>query len=225
MTMLKRLDFNNNPYLGVYCKANDDIAFIDPLLGEKNQEQVSASLQVDVATLGIGGSPIIGSLLAMNSHGAVVTDFIIDSELETLQEHFDSNVLVMNDTFNAAGNNVLVNDTGALVHPMLQDDTINDINDVLDVEVQRGTISDIKTVGMVAVATNKGLLCHPKVTDEEKEQLKALFGVDVDIGTVNHGVPYVGAGIVANRNGAVMGTATTGIEMGRIEEALHLAGD
>lgn len=223
--MLKRLDFNNNPYLGVYCKANDDVAFIDPFLGEKSRERVAASLGVDVVTLAIGGSPITGSLLAMNSRGAVVTDFISDHELETLQQQFDGNVLVIKDKFNAAGNNVLVNDTGALVHPMLEDGTINDIKGVLDVEVQRGTISSIKTVGMVAVATNKGLLCHPKVTDEETEQLKALFDVDVDIGTVNHGVPYVGAGIVANRSGAVMGTATTGIEMGRIEEALHLAGD
>jgi translation initiation factor 6 len=225
VTMLKRLDFNNNPYLGVYCKANDQFAFIDPLLGENNQEQIAASLQVDIITLGIGGSSIIGSLIAMNSHGAVVTDFIIDKELEKLHKHFDGNVLVIKDTFNAAGNNILVNDIGAIVHPMLQDDTINDINDVMDVEVQRGTISSIKTVGMVAVATNKGILCHPKVTDEEKEQLKTLFRVDVDIGTVNHGVPYVGAGIVANGNGAIMGTATTGIEMGRVEEALHLAGD
>jgi translation initiation factor 6 len=223
--MLKRLDFNNNPYLGVYCRANDDVAFIDPYLAEKSREQVAAALDVEVVTLAIGGSPITGSLLAMNSHGAVVTDFIADHELQTLRQHFDGNVLVIKDNFNAAGNNVLVNDTGALVHPMLGDDTTNDIKDVLDVEAQRGTISSIKTVGMVAVATNRGLLCHPKVAEEEQEQLEALFGVDVDIGTVNHGVPYVGAGIVANGTGAVMGTATTGIEMGRIEEALRLAGD
>ncbi len=223
--MLKRLDFNNNPYLGVYCRANDDVAFIDPYLAEKSREQVAAALDVEVVTLAIGGSPITGSLLAMNSHGAIVTDFIADPELQTLRHHFDGNVLVMMDNFNAAGNNVLVNDTGALVHPMLGDDTTNDIKDVLDVEAQRGTISSIKTVGMVAVATNRGLLCHPKVDEEEQEQLEALFGVDVDIGTVNHGVPYVGAGIVANGTGAVMGTATTGIEMGRIEEALRLAGD
>jgi len=223
--MLKRLDFNNNPYLGVYCRANDDVAFIDPSLDENSRERVAASLQVDVTTLGIGGSPITGSLLAMNSHGAVVTDFITEHELGVLRQQFDGNVLVMRDRFNAAGNNVLVNDTGTLVHPMLQDDTINDIKDVLDVEVQRGTISSIQTVGMVAVATNRGLLCHPKVAEEEKELLEALFGVPADIGTVNHGVPYVGAGIVANGTGAVMGTATTGIEMGRIEEALRLAGD
>jgi len=78
---------------------------------------------------------------------------------------------------------------------------------------------------MAAVATNKGMLCHPKIEDEEKKKLEELFDVPVDIGTVNHGIPYVGAGVVANANGAIMGSKTTGIEMGRIEDALNLVGE
>ncbi len=66
----------------------------------------------------------------------------------------------------------------------------------------------------------KGLLCHPKVTDEEKRFLEKVFKVNVMIGTVNHGSPVIGSGLVANTNGAIIGDHTTGIEMGRIEEAL-----
>ena len=73
---------------------------------------------------------------------------------------------------------------------------------------------------MAAVVTNKGCLCHPKVTDEEKNLLKKVFDVNVMIGTVNHGVPMIGSGLVANTKGAIIGNLTTGIEMGRIEEAL-----
>jgi translation initiation factor 6 len=40
------------------------------------------------------------------------------------------------------------------------------------------------------------------------------------IGTVNHGDPMIGTGLVANSKGAIIGRNTTGIEMGRIEEAL-----
>ena len=40
------------------------------------------------------------------------------------------------------------------------------------------------------------------------------------IGTVNHGYPVIGSGLVANTKGAIIGKLTTGIEMGRIEEAL-----
>jgi translation initiation factor 6 len=41
-------------------------------------------------------------------------------------------------------------------------------------------------------------------------------------GTVNFGLPLVGAGIVANSNGAVCGRQSTGVELGRMEEALNL---
>jgi len=78
----------------------------------------------------------------------------------------------------------------------------------------------LNTVGMAAVATNKGVLCHPKVTDEEKEMLSSLFQVPLMIGTVNHGIPLIGSGLIANSFGFVVGSSTTGIEMGRIEEAL-----
>jgi translation initiation factor 6 len=41
-------------------------------------------------------------------------------------------------------------------------------------------------------------------------------------GTVNFGMPLVGAGVVSSSNGAVCGQQSTGIELGRIEEALKL---
>jgi translation initiation factor 6 len=40
------------------------------------------------------------------------------------------------------------------------------------------------------------------------------------IGTINHGVPLIGSGLVANTKGAIVGNLTTGIELGRIDEAL-----
>jgi len=223
--MLKRLDFNNNPYLGVFCRANDKAAFVTPFLQEKERKAVEESLKVKIVELTIGGSTIVGSLMAANSRGAVVADFIGEDEMSIVEESFDGNFLVIEDNFNAAGNNILVNDNGAIVHPMMDDKTIKDIKGVLDVEVERGTIAGINTVGMAAVATNKGVLCHPKLDDEEKKKLEDIFGVEVSIGTINHGVPYVGAGMVANRNGAITGSRTTGIEMGRIEDALDLIGE
>ncbi len=223
--MLKRLDFNNNPYLGVFCRVNDTVAFATPNLQEKEKAAVEEVLNIKVVNTAIGGSTITGSLLAINSHGAVVADFIGEDEIDVLSKTFDGNVLVIKDNFNAAGNNILANDYGAIIHPMMSDKTIKDIKGVLDVEVERGTIAGIKTVGMAAVATNKGVLCHPKLEEDEKDRLERVMGVDVNIGTVNHGVPYVGAGLIANKNGAIAGSRTTGIEMGRIEDALDLIGE
>ena len=162
---------------------------------------------------------MIGSLLSMNSIGAVVCDFIDQASLKIIQES-NLEICVIDDKINAAGNDILVNDYGALVHPDFKEKTIEELNEIFNVPVYKGTISSLKTVGMSAVVTNKGLLCHPKVTDDEKRILEKVFKVPVMIGTVNHGSPVIGSGIVANSKGAIIGDSTTGIEMGRIEEAL-----
>ena len=215
------LHFNENPNVGVFCRANDDIAFIRRKLDKKIKNKIKSALNVELIELNIADASIIGSLLAFNSKGVLVTDFIDDINLKIIEDQ-GLKVAVLKDKLNAAGNDILVNDYGAMVHPEINDDTIDAIKDIFKVPVERGTIGGLKTVGMAAVVTNKGLLCHPKVTDDEKMFLEKLFHVDVMIGTVNHGVPLIGSGLVANSKGAVVGNLTTGIELGRIEEALKL---
>lgn len=220
--MLKRIDFNGNPHVGVYCKANDFVAFVQPHLREKDLREIEEALEANVVKLTIGGSSIIGSLMAMNSHGMIVTDFIEEEELAIIEKNFEGEILIIDDKYNAAGNNILTNDYGAIVHPMLRDETVKKIEEILEVKAVKATIAGINTVGMAAVATNKGVLCHPKVEEEEKKILEEVLGVEVKIGTVNHGMPYVGAGLVANSRGAITGINSTGIELNRIEDALDL---
>lgn len=217
--MLQLLGFNENPNIGVYCKTNDSVLFLQKSLLKKIKKKISAALDVKIIELSIADSTIIGSLMAINSHGAAVTDIADRETIEKIKEQgFD--VFVVEDIINAAGNDILVNDKGALIHPDIGDYSKKKIEEIFGVPVQRGTIASLKTVGMAAVVTNKGCLCHPKVTDEEKKQLENLFDVEVMIGTVNHGFPMIGCGLAANTKGAIIGNLTTGIEMGRIEEAL-----
>ena len=217
--MLQLLDFNDNPNVGVFCRANDSVGFVQKGLLKRIKKKIVETLDVKLVELSIADASIIGSLLAMNSNGVVVTDFADAEAVKTIKDQgFD--VCVISDKINAAGNDVLANDHGALVHPTLKDSTIADIKKTLGVPVKPGTIASLKTVGMSAVVTNKGCLCHPKVTDEEKRILERVFDVNVMIGTVNHGSPVIGSGLVANTKGAIIGNMTTGIEMGRIEEAL-----
>lgn len=217
--MLQLLDFNENPNIGVFCRANDDVVFVRKGLLKKVKKSIVEALDVKLVELTVADASIVGSLIAFNSQGAVVTDFI-DRETIDIISGEGLDVCVIGDKYNAAGNDILVNDKGALVHPDLKDESVKDIQQTLKVPVHRGTIGSLKTVGMAAVVTNKGLLCHPKVSDDEKAVLEKVFDVEVMIGTVNHGSPVIGSGLVANSKGAIIGNLTTGIEMGRIEEAL-----
>src|SRR5207245_3091033 len=100
-------------------------------------------------------------------------------------------------------NKVLCNDYWAVVHPGYDDEAVAFIGEVLGVRVVRGTVAGIKTVGSVAVATNKGVLCHPHARPGEMEVLKSTLQVPVVITTSNYGAAQVGACIVAHSHGAV----------------------
>lgn len=209
--------------MGVFARASDKLALMPPATPEHVATEMQRALGVPTHTLSVGGSNIIGSVVAMNSHGAIVADFVDDSELVIL-EKLGLRVGRVAGKFNAAGNNILANDHGAYVNPDFSKQAEQSVADILGVTVERGTLAGLKTVGSAACVTSKGVLCHPKTTDDELDLLEKLFKVEADIGTVNHGAPFLGAGIVANRNGALAGSVTTGPELNRIENALDLIG-
>jgi len=106
------------------------------------------------------------------------------------------------------------------VHPRLSEKAVDAVRRVLGVEPHKGTIGGLKTVGMAAVATNKGILAHRDATEAELALLEEVFSLPVSVGSVNFGVPLIGAGLLANSKGYAAGADTTGYELGRIEEAL-----
>lgn len=219
--MLKRLDINGNPYIGVFCHASDSLALVSRDADDRFIAELQEALEVPMVRITLGGSRVIGSLCTLNSAGVVVGDLTSEGELELVRRSLPpgARALRLSTRFNAIGNNVLVNDRAALVHPDMGRASCRKLGDVLGVQVERGTIAGMKTVGSAAAVTNKGVLCHPKVTAPERKLLSAIFKLPVTVGTANYGSPMIGACAVANSKGAVAGSSTTGIEMGRLEEA------
>ncbi len=214
--MLRRLEVNGNPYIGVFCAANEDLLLLDPGVPKPAVRSIAEALGARAVQTSIAHSAVIGSLVAMNSNGVLVSPFIEEGEVEAV----GAPVYPLPHRLSAVGNNVLCNDRGAVVHPGYNDDAVAFISEALGVPAARGTVAGVKTVGAVAVATNKGVLCHPHAKPSEMDFLKATLGVPVAITTANYGSALVGACMVANSKGAVVGSKTTPIELGRIEEGL-----
>ncbi len=216
--MLRRLEIAGNPYVGVFCAANDELVVVAPDVPKAAIRHIEGALGTSHVATTIAHSTVVGSLLAMNSKAILASPFVEPDELDAIGDA----VYPLPHRLSAVGNNVLCNDYGAVVHPGYDDDTVAFIHEVLGVPVARGTVAGIRTVGAVAVATNKGALCHPHARPGEMDVLKTTLRVPVAITTANYGAAQVGACIVANSRGAVVGARTTPIELGRIEEGLGL---
>ena len=207
-------------YVGVFVRATDHCLIVRPDVEDELIEALSDELDVPAVPTTVGGSATVGALVTGNENGILVTERVLERERARLEEALDVPVGTLPGTINAAGNVVLANDSGAYVHPDLPREAVQAVGDTLDVPVERGELAGVRTVGTAAVATDRGVLCHPKATDAELDFLAELLDVPADVGTVNYGAPLLGAGLVANRAGYVVGENTTGPELGRIEDAL-----
>jgi len=220
-----RAAFSGSPYIGVFARATSDCLLVRPDIDDELIADCGSELSVPVVETTIGGSGTVGSLVAGNSTGLLVSNRVSDRERDRIEEAVDLPVTELPGRVNAAGNVVLVNDDGAYVHPDLPREAVQRIRDGLDVPVERGDIAGVKTVGTAAVTTDRGVLCHPKSTDDELDRIEEQLGVPADIGTINYGGPLVGSGLIANDDGYVVGSETTGPELGRIDSALGYATD
>jgi translation initiation factor 6 len=218
--MLKLGDINGNSYVGVYCAASETHAIVPDSVDSKTAKDISRTLGVTTIQTNIAGGTIVGALVAMNSNGIILTNFAEKGEIASLPKEL--RVAKMEVRINAAGNNILTNDRAAIVHPAASNRIVKVISDTLGVEVDRRRVAGVDTVGSACIATSKGVVCHPRTTEDELRALSAFFKVPAAIATLNYGTPYLGACAIANSKGALVGSRSTPIELGRLEDGLVL---
>lgn len=204
--------------LGVFASCTDEFVFVPHEASQETIVELEESLGAAACRTSVSGSSIVGSLMRGNNTGMMVAGFVLEKEIRAIRKHIKAARLTQE--INAAGNLILANDTAALVHPDLSEKSIKIIQKTLEVEVKRGTLGGLKTVGMAGVATNRGILVHPKSSPAEISIIEELFKLPVNIGTVNFGSPLVGSGLLANNKGYAVGEETTSPEISRIEDTL-----
>jgi translation initiation factor 6 len=214
--MERTITYTGDPNIGVFCRVIGDLAIISPDAPEEFRDAVREGLSAEPVATTIQGSSIIGSLVAGNSRGIVVSGLATEDEMAVLSRYRE--ILPLCDGMNAAGNVIMTNDTFAAVHPDMPSALALEIGEFLDVEVVSLTLGGVKTVGMAGVATNKGVLVHSRATVQEIARLEAVSGVPVGTGTINMGSGLVGTGLLVNEHGYLAGNATSGFELGRIED-------
>ena len=206
--------------VGVYLSVVDKILFYPRSLDDAATEELKSAFDLEMHPFLVGGSSLLGSLLSGNAKGIAVADIATEEDLDELTSFSD--VVVMESGVNAAGNLIECNAHGAVVSPIVPQNGVDMIAEVLGVDAIRSKVAGHDTVGSMLVANDNGVLAHPDISRSEAESIESAMKVPVMVGTVTFGSPYVGAGCAASDTHALVGSGSTGPELNRIEDALGL---
>lgn len=212
-------DVFGSPNIGVYCFCNEELAVVPPGLTKRKLKQFEDTLEVNVCSTSVGGSTLVGALVAGNSKTLLVPHTIREYELQRIEKF--SKVIVVESNWTALGNVVLANDFGAVLHPDAPQ-ALTECRDGLGVPAVYSKIAGLPFVGALAVATNKGALLSPNASKDEQTLIQAALKVGFELSTTNSGVPFVKSGILANSKGAIVGPLTRGAELMQVTRALRV---
>jgi translation initiation factor 6 len=218
--MIARTDFEGDPNVGAFGIATDKFVFISPNMSEKSIESIERVFNLPLVQSTVATLDAVGLVCIANANGILVPYTTSDEELAELKEHSEIQVDWIDNKMTALGNIVVANDNGAICHPDFDVEARKKIADVLDVEVVPGTIANLPIVGASVAVTNNGAVVHPMATSGEIDQISQLLKVHIEVGTVNRGSPYTSLGVMANIDGMIAGSETTGVELAHISQVL-----
>lgn len=203
--------------IGIYFLASEKYLLAPHHFAQKYVSVLEEALGIPAVREVVYDSGLLGLFCAGNSNGMVVPR---GTDARSLSHALRINAEAIEDRHTALGNLILANDRGAIISNVFGHAAEGKIRDALGVEVARGTLAGLDTVGSCGIATNSGVLLHPEATDSEMELVEGVLKANVGIGTLNRGSPFVGSFAVGNTAGIVVGAETTPVEITRLEDAM-----
>lgn len=224
--MAVRTQFENNNEIGVFSKLTNSYCLV-AIGGSANFYSIfesELSEAIPVVHSSIAGCRIVGRLCVGNRHGLLLPNSTTDQELQHLRNSIPEQVKInrVEERLSALGNVIACNDYVALVHPDLDRETEEILQDTLGVEVFRQSVAGNVLVGSYCVFTNQGGIVHPKTPTGEQDELSSLLQVPLVAGSINRGSEVVGAGMVANDWSLFCGMDTTATELSLLETVFRL---
>ena len=219
---LHLVDLYRSPNIGIFLKANDKAVLVPKGMARTKAERLAADLGVPACQTSVGGTRLLGPLLAMNNKGVIASRMIEDYEMDEIASGTGLKVSRLESRFTAVGNLVAANDHGAVVSPVLERHAVEQVEAALGTASLAMTVGDYSQVGAMVVATNSGAAVSPTAREQEAQQIEKVLKVEAAASPVNGGIPFPASGVVANSRNAAVGYLTTGPELIFLTRALKV---
>lgn len=204
------LEIEGSSNIGLYAYATDEYCLVGKTLTDEQMHAFERALEVPVHAVSIGGSNQVGVYLNGNSKILLIPDILNDAEKMVL-DNLKINYAIIDTKDTALGNNLLVGEKYFFCNPGF--DNMKALKEALGFEGEQLELEDWEVIGSIAYSTSKGGLIQSDVPDEAKELIEKKLGLIFEKGTLNFGSRIISGGVVANKNGMVVGKASAGIEI------------
>jgi translation initiation factor 6 len=219
-------DFDGMVNVGLYAFANDKFVLLGREVPEKLEEQLKEVFKVPIHRITLAGTSLIGVFVAGNNHQIIIPGITFEHEREALHK-LGIDFKVFDTKLTGLGNNIIMGDAHALVNPEFTDAETKKIGELMGVKAERAKFKDVNAIGNLAVInTGRGrALVSNDLNAEEIRLMENTFKVKLTPGSVNMGSPYIKSGVIVNKHGFVMGSASGGPELANADEALGFLED
>ena len=214
---IKRLRILGSNYIGLFSIANDNLCFVPRNIDSDSTKIIEETLLVKVVKTSIYESSLLAVFAKMNNKYAYLPSFASPKEIEEVEKEIQVRII---DTEHALGNLIEVNDEFGVLSTLLREKEVAQISKG-GLKIMQTNIGQINTVGSALLIANKGFAINPNASREEVKRIQDLLHVRGGAATANTGDGFIRNCVIANSKGMVVGEATTGHEINRIEEALE----
>lgn len=221
---MQRAHFNGSSEIGAYSLLTNNYMIIGASKTPYLTEIVQDLVDVPIIETTINSISTVGSLTQGNKYGLLIPTTTHDHEMAIIRHLIPEHVRLrrMEERLNALGNIIVCNDYVCVVNPEIDNESVEIIENVLNVPVHKMCIGNNELVGTYAVMNNQGMMVESGVKEDELLKLSQLFKIRVVAGTVNMGKPSIGGGIVVNDRIGFCGKETTNPEIGALEKVFVL---
>ena len=122
-------DIIGSDQVGIYLAVCGNVVFHPAELGEETCSRIDEYIGLERHAMSIGGSNLVGALIAGTTKGLAVADIATERDIDALTSFGD--VVVMEGGVNTAGNLLLCNENGAIASPAIPEDGVEIISEVI----------------------------------------------------------------------------------------------
>ncbi|PIO00346.1 translation initiation factor IF-6 [archaeon CG10_big_fil_rev_8_21_14_0_10_43_11] len=206
---MERIAFNGNPNIGLLGFLTNEFLILGAGI-TVDEKHLKKALGVDILQTRIAGTDVVGLFLNGTEKKVLVPDILFDHELDALKQHLTVEVIKTRHT--ALGNNLIVTPQKILANRDMEKPVITKLG------AKPFFFGDTHVIGVASAHNSQAMIVTPDATAQHIAFLEKELGLTVGIGTTNFGNKMVGAGILVNDTGMLVGTSTSGPEFMRLKE-------